>query len=70
MPASSILWLQQQHRLLELEYEYEKAQFRQQAEAVGVARKIRQGLCWYPLRLGKSYYNSLNQLVIKTERTE
>ena len=70
MPASSILWLQQQHRLLELEYEYEKAQFRQQAETVGVARKIRQGLCWYPLRLGKSYYNSLNQLVIETERTE
>ena len=70
MPASSILWLQQQHRLLELEYEYEKAQFRQQTETVGVGRKIRQGLCWYPLRLGKSYYNSLNQLVIETERTE
>ena len=65
MPASSILWLQQQRRLLELEYEYEKAQFRAQTETAGVTRKIKQGLCWYPLCLGRSYYNSLNQLAIE-----
>ena len=70
MPASSILWLQQQRHLLELEYEYEKAQFRAQTETAGVTRKIKQGLCWYPLCLGRSYYNSLNQLVIEVERTE
>ena len=70
MPTSSILWLQQQRRLLELEYEYEKAQFRAQTETIGVTRKIKQGLCWYPLCLGRSYYNSLNQLVIEVERTE
>lgn len=45
MPTSSILWLQQQRRLLELEYEYEKAQFRAQTETIGVTRKIKQGLC-------------------------
>ena len=69
MTSSSILWLQQQCRLLQLEYEYEKAQFRQQAETTGIARKIRQGVCWYPLSLGRSYYNSLNQLVVEAERT-
>ena len=40
MPTSSILWLQQQRHLLELEYEYEKAQFRAQTETAGVTRKI------------------------------
>lgn len=70
MPASPVLWLQQQRRLLELEYEYEKTQFRTQTEIAGITRKIKQGLCWYPLSLGKSYYNSLNQLVIEVERTE
>ncbi len=63
-------WLQEQRRLLHLEYEYDKAQFRRQTETAGVNRKVRQGLCWYPLRMGRSYYNSLNQLVIEVERTE
>ena len=70
MPASSILWLQQQRQLLSLEYEYEKAQFHQQTEKDGVTRKLRQGLCWYPIRIGRNYYNSLNQLVVEVERTE
>ena len=70
MPASSILWLQQQKQLLELEYQYEREQFRAQTETAGVARKVAQGYCWYPLSLGRSYYNSLNQLVIEVERTE
>lgn len=70
MPASSILWLQQQKQLLELEYRYEREQFRAQTETAGVARKVAQGYCWYPLSIGKSYYNSLNQLVVEVERTE
>ncbi len=70
MPASSILWLQRQHQLLKLEYEYEKTQFQQQTETTGIPRKVKQGLCWYPVRFGKSYYNSLNQLVVEAERTE
>ena len=39
MPASPVLWLQQQRRLLELEYEYEKTQFRTQTEIAGITRK-------------------------------
>lgn len=61
--------LQQLERLLQLEYTYEKEQFRQQSEAVGIARKVKQGLCWYPLSVGRSYYNSLNQFVVEVSRS-
>lgn len=62
--------LQHQYDLLQMEYEYEKETYRQQSERVGIHRKIQQGLCWYPVSTGRSYYNSLNQLVIETERRE
>ena len=42
--------------------------FRDQTEKAGIARRIQQGLCWYPLRLGRERYNALNQLVIEIER--
>lgn len=70
MPDSPILHLQHHRQLLELEYAYEKEQFKQQTETVGINKKIRQGLCWYPLSIGKSYYNSLNQFVVEIRRTE
>ncbi|MCD8318753.1 MAG: AAA domain-containing protein [Paraprevotella sp.] len=70
MSDSSLLYLQKLRRLLELEFEYEKELFHRQTEATGISRKIRQGICWYPLSLGRSYYNSLNQLVVEVERTE
>lgn len=70
MPESSLLHLQHCKRLLELEYAYEKEQFRQQTETVGIYHKIRQGYCWFPLVIGQSYYNSLNQFVIEVRRTE
>ena len=62
--------LQRQCDLLQMEYEYEKETYRQQSERVGIHRKIQQGLCWYPVIPGKSYYNSLNQLVIEIERKD
>lgn len=62
--------LQRQYDLLHMEYEYEKEIYRQQSERVGIHRKIQQGLCWYPVVPGKSYYNSLNQLVIEIERRD
>lgn len=70
MPLSTMMWLQKQKQLLNQEFEYEKEQFRMQTEVGGVHRKIKRGICWYPLSLGKSYYNSLNQLVIEISRTE
>lgn len=62
--------LQHQYDLLQMEYEYEKETYRQQSEQVGIHRKIQQGLCWYPVVPKKSYYNSLNQLVIEIERRD
>lgn len=69
-PASPLLSLQKQQLLLRMEYECEKEEFKRQTETMGITRKIKRGLCWYPLLVGRSYYNSLNQLVAEVIRTE
>ena len=60
--------LQQQRLLLQLEYQAEKESFRRQTEEMGLLRKVKRGDAWYPLKIGKSYYNSLNQLVVEVHR--
>ena len=65
---SPILALQKQRQLLQIEYEAEKEAFRQQTEQMGLQRKIKRGDVWFPLTIGKSYYNSLNQRVIEVFR--
>lgn len=67
---SPIIHLQKHQLLLRMEYEYEKEEFKRQTENMGVARKVKRGLCWYPATPGRSYYNSLNQLVIEITRSE
>ena len=67
---SPIIHLQQQQLLLRMEYEYEKEEFKRQTENMGVARKVKRGLCGYPATTGRSYYISLNQLVIEITHTE
>ena len=67
---SPVLYLQRHYDLLKDEYDYEKKQFEQQTELMGIGRKIKRGMCWYPLRLGRNYYNALNQLVVEIERCE
>lgn len=67
---SPLLHLQRQQLLLRMEYEYEKEEFQRQTENMGVARKVKRGLCWYPATPGRTYYNSLNQLVLEITRTE
>lgn len=67
---SPIADLLRQQELLKMEYEYEKETYRQQSERTGLRKRVAQGLCWYPVTPGRSYYNSLNQLVIEIERTE
>lgn len=54
--------------LLKVEYEEEKETFRQQTQLMGVGRKVKRGLCWFPLSVGRSYYNSLNQFVVEVFR--
>ena len=67
---SSIADLQHQQLLLRMEYAYEKEEFQRQTETMGVARKVKRGLCWYPASVARSYYNSLNQLVVEIVRSE
>jgi superfamily I DNA and/or RNA helicase len=67
---NAIQELTQQRLLLQLEYANEKEAFRRQTEEAGVARKVKRGDAWWPLRIGRSYYNSLNQLAIEVFRTE
>jgi superfamily I DNA and/or RNA helicase len=66
--TSPILALQQQRLLLQMEYAAEKETFRKQTEEMGLQRKVKRGDAWYPLKMGKSYYNSLNQLVVEVFR--
>ena len=66
--VSPILALQQQRLLLQMEYQAEKEAFRKQTEEMGLQRKVKRGDAWYPLKMGKSYYNSLNQLVVEVFR--
>ena len=66
--SSPILALQQQRLLLQMEYAAEKEAYRKQTEETGLQRKVKRGDAWFPLKLGKSYYNSLNQLVVEVFR--
>jgi len=65
-----MLTLLRQRELLRMEYDYEKAAYRREAEAAGVARRVRRGDCWFPIAVGRSYYNSLDRLVVEVTRTE
>lgn len=65
---NSILYIQRLTQLLQLEYEHDKEEYRLQSEKMGLQRKINRGICWYPIDLGRSYYNSLNQLVVEILR--
>ena len=62
------LLLQRQRMLLEIEYNHEKEEFRKQTETMGVERKVRRGDAWFPVSIGRSYYNSLNQMVVEVMR--
>ena len=62
------LLLQRQRMLLEIEYNHEKEEFRKQTETMGVERKVRRGDAWFPVSIGRSYYNSLNQMVVEVLR--
>lgn len=67
--ASPIQALEQQRLLLQLEYNTEKEAFRQQTEQIGMERKVKRGDAWWPVKVSKSYYNSLNQLAVEVIRS-
>jgi len=68
--SSPIQYLRQLRVLLEMEYSCEKEEFRRQTEALGLQRKVKRGDAWLPVSVGKSYYNSLNQLAVEVYRTQ
>jgi len=67
--SSPIQALQQQRLLLQMEYETEKEAFRLQTEQMGIMRKVKRGDAWWPVKVSRSYYNSLNQLTVEVVRT-
>ena len=68
--ATALQQLMQQHLLLKMEYNTEKQAYQQQTEAIGIRRKVKRGDAWANVRVGKSFYNSLNQICVEIFRTE
>ena len=66
--TSPILELQRQRMLLQMEYDAEKEAFQQQQQMQGMERLVARGDAWMPLSVGRSYYNSLNQLCVEVFR--
>lgn len=62
--------LLRQRELLRKEYEHEKAEFRREAEVAGIGRKVKRGDCWFPITIGRSFYNSLDRFCVEIFRTE
>lgn len=69
MQTTAIQELQRQKMLLQMEYYTEKEAFRKQTEAMGLLRKVKRGDAWFPLSVGRSYYNSMNQMALEVRRT-
>ena len=61
----SILSLQKHRDLLQMEYEYDKKCFEHQSGFMSVDKKVAAGICRYPISIGRSYYNSLDQYVVE-----
>ena len=68
-PMNAIQALQQQRLLLQLEYQTEKEAYQRQTEQQGLARLVKRGDAWWPVRIGRSFYNSMNQLCVEVFRT-
>ena len=66
--TSAIAQLQVQRELLRIEYQEEKEAYRLHTQNMGLARQVTRGDAWYPLSMGRTYYNSLNQYCIEVTR--
>ncbi|MBD5277705.1 MAG: AAA family ATPase [Bacteroides sp.] len=67
---SPIQALQNQRRLLQIEYEEEKKSFSQLTARIGITRLAERGNAWMHIRVGRTYYNSLNQRVVEIFRND
>ena len=66
--VNPVLELARQRALLQLEWDHEREEFRRMTELMGIERRVRRGDCWYPATAGRTYYNSLGQLVVEVRR--
>lgn len=62
--------LKRQYDALMMEYKYERDTNTGLDGWGDIEKKIQQGVCWFPLAVGRNYYNSLNQLVVELDRQE
>ncbi len=67
---SSLQSLQEQRRLLQIEYEEERRAFSELSARIGFNRLADRGNAWLNISVGKIYYNSLNQRVVEIFRPE
>ena len=67
---SALQSLQEQRLLLQMEYAAEKEAFRLQTEEMGLQRRVKRGDAWYPVTVGRTFYNSLNQRCLEIFRTQ
>lgn len=59
-----------QRALLQVEYACEKEEFRRQTEAMGIARRVKRGDAWWPITIGREYFNSIDQPVVEVVRAD
>jgi len=55
--------------LLQMEYDEEHDAYTKLSQQAGVQRLVDRGDAWWPVTVGRSYYNSLNQLCVEVHRT-
>ncbi len=67
---SPIQSLQEQRRLLQIEYEEEKRSFSELSARIGLTRLAERGNAWLRISVGRTFYNSLNQRVLEIFRPE
>ena len=67
---SPVQALQEQRRLLQIEYDEEKRSFSELTARIGFSRLAERGNAWLGISVGRVFYNSLNQRVVEITRPE
>ena len=67
---STLQALQEQKRLLQIEYDEEKRAFSDLTARIGFSRLAARGNAWLGISVGRVFYNSLNQRVLELTRPD
>ncbi|MDE5807258.1 MAG: helicase, partial [Muribaculaceae bacterium] len=60
--------LAEQRRLLRMEYNEEKKTYSSVTEKIGLRRLAERGDAWIDIKIGRVYYNSINQRILEVFR--